>query len=100
MKMVFKKQETRSYYDSLPGMLAAFDGYACRDRFCGGTLGELQSWQEQERKVLAGLIGLDRLTGVKKAGESEARPMAKAKDPTAETETAAEANGPMTGAKD
>ena len=49
------------YYDSLRGMLSRFDERARRDRFRLSGLSDFKSWQERERKVLTGLIGLDRL---------------------------------------
>ena len=48
-------------YGTLPSMLRKYDRYARKDRFAGETREEFEQWQNQMRKLLWGLLGLDKM---------------------------------------
>jgi len=49
------------YYGSLAGMLSKYEKYGNKDRFRGSNLTEFLLWQQEIRKMLMKLIGLDRM---------------------------------------
>ena len=49
------------YYGSLGSMLKRFDRYARRDCFQGQTVEEFELWRKDARKLLAHLLGVDKL---------------------------------------
>lgn len=53
--------EIPRFYGSLPGMLRKYDKYARKDYFHGQTREEFETWRQQTRGMLRGLLGLDRM---------------------------------------
>ncbi len=53
--------EIRTCYKSLPSMLRKFDRYARQDSFAGKTREEFEQWRMKTRRLLHGLLGLDKM---------------------------------------
>lgn len=53
--------EIKAYFGSLDSMLRKFDRYARRDCFRGKTVTEFEAWRLDTRRLLHGLLGLDKM---------------------------------------
>ena len=53
--------DIRECYPILPSMLRKYDKFGRRDRFTGETAEDFRQWGEKAKKVLWGLLGLDKM---------------------------------------
>lgn len=53
--------DIRSCYNTLPSMLRKYDQYARQDCFNGNTVSEFETWRQEARESLRGLLGLEKM---------------------------------------